>query len=504
MGKVYLARTPGGRAVAIKAIRPELAADPEFRRRFQQEVRAAERVQGLYTAPVVDSDTEGPRPWLATAYVAGPSLHTVVRSHGPLPVPTTAWVLAGIAEALQAIHRAGVIHRDLKPSNVLLAADGPRVIDFGIARAADATSLTRSGVTAGTPAFMAPEQAMSMPSTPALDVFALGLIAAYVTGGGPPFGEGSSPAVLYRVVHEEPDLSGLPDGLRELTLRCLAKDPTQRPSPAEVIASCQRLAADHPPPTGEWLPPAVAAEIDNHRTARDTAPAAQPAPTPYPPGPYPTSGPAPTTVPTTEPRRRRGGRQAVLLASVAALCVALVGGVIGVTLLNGDGATTEQSDDGEATGEATPSPTAPEPTAESTTEPEGAPGPAVYEGVDIPGGHFVWLHDDPPRPEDAVEGVHYEGDFGFSHDGRLGAGVEGTSMVLLEEGESATLDTCRSVTRFTGNIPRNNAPGGSEICVLTEAGDIGLVTVRGYAPADSPSSYVTVDLTVWRGAAQPD
>ncbi|MDT0323862.1 serine/threonine-protein kinase, partial [Streptomyces millisiae] len=148
MGKVYLSHTPGGRPIALKVIRPEVAGDPEFRRRFRQEVQAAERVQGLYTAPVIDSDTDGPQPWLATAYVPGPSLHSAIREHGPLPLQAAARVVAGVAEALQVIHGAGVIHRDLKPSNVLLASDGPRVIDFGIARAADATSLTRTGVTA--------------------------------------------------------------------------------------------------------------------------------------------------------------------------------------------------------------------------------------------------------------------------------------------------------------------------------------------------------------------
>lgn len=152
MGKVYLSHTSGGRAVAIKVIRPEFAQDPEFRRRFRQEVLAAQRVQGLYTAPVVAADTDGVRPWLATAYVPGPTLATAVASHGPLEPRTVLLLLAGIAEALQSIHAAGIVHRDLKPSNVLLAADGPRVIDFGIARAADATALTGSGAVIGTPA----------------------------------------------------------------------------------------------------------------------------------------------------------------------------------------------------------------------------------------------------------------------------------------------------------------------------------------------------------------
>ncbi|WP_448320765.1 serine/threonine-protein kinase, partial [Streptomyces sp. CO7] len=238
MGKVYLSHTPGGRPVALKVIRPEFAEDPEFRRRFAQEVRAAERVQGLYTAPVIDSDTQGPRPWLATAYVPGPTLASAVAEHGPLPVATVLLLTAGVAEALQVVHGAGIVHRDLKPSNVLLAGDGPRVIDFGIARAADSTALTGSGVTVGTPAFMSPEQAAGRTVGPASDVFALGQVAAFAALGRAAHGEGPSHAVLYRIVHEEADLTGLPTELDELVRRCLAKDGSARPSLAEVLALC--------------------------------------------------------------------------------------------------------------------------------------------------------------------------------------------------------------------------------------------------------------------------
>ncbi|MCQ0025245.1 serine/threonine protein kinase, partial [Streptomyces somaliensis DSM 40738] len=270
MGKVYLSYTPGGRPVAIKVIRPDFAQDAEFRRRFAQEVQAAQRVQGLYTAPVIDADTDAREPWLATAYVPGPSLADAVRRHGPMPADTVLLLTAGIAEALQVIHGAGIVHRDLKPGNVLLASDGPRVIDFGIARAADATSLTGSGVTIGTPSFMAPEQAAGSEVTPATDVFALGQVAAYAALGSPAFGEGTSHGVLYRIVHEEPSLDGLPDRLRELVARCLAKDPAARPSVTEVLALCHR-ASDQTAlrrPEG-WLPGAVAADI----TTRTAAPA---------------------------------------------------------------------------------------------------------------------------------------------------------------------------------------------------------------------------------------
>jgi serine/threonine protein kinase len=279
MGKVYLSYTPGGRPVAIKVIRPDFAQDPEFRRRFKQEVQAAQRVQGLFTAPVIDCDTEGANPWLATAYVPGPSLHAAVAEFGPLPVSTIVLLVAGIAEALQVIHGAGIVHRDLKPANVLLASDGPRVIDFGIARAADATSLTASGVTVGSPAFMAPEQASGTGCSSATDIFALGQVAAYAATGTPPFGEGTSTAVLYRIVHEEPDLSRVPEELRGMVGRCLSKDPEQRPATAEIIAMCAQAAAETSLRRPEdWVPSAVAADI----TRRTNAPVPPPLPSAVP------------------------------------------------------------------------------------------------------------------------------------------------------------------------------------------------------------------------------
>ncbi|WP_432247192.1 serine/threonine-protein kinase [Streptomyces sanyensis] len=312
MGKVYLSYTPGGRAVAIKVIRPDFGQDAEFRRRFAQEVQAAQRVQGLFTAPVIDADAEAEQPWLATAYVPGPSLADAVVQHGRLPVQTVLLLVAGVAEALQVIHGAGIVHRDLKPANVLLAADGPRVIDFGIARAADATSLTGSGVTIGTPSFMAPEQAAGSRITPATDIFALGQITAYAATGRAAFGEGTSHGVLYRIVHEEPDLTGLPGELRELVTRCMAKAPEDRPSVADILALCQ-AAGDgtvlrRP---DEWLPGAVAQEIATRKAA--PAPPAQPAAPPTHPAtapaapatPPPGFGPRPHR-PPPRPRRAPG------------------------------------------------------------------------------------------------------------------------------------------------------------------------------------------------------
>ncbi|MGW2540613.1 serine/threonine-protein kinase, partial [Kitasatospora sp. NPDC001574] len=265
MGRVYLGRTAGGRTVAVKVVRGELAEDAEFRARFRQEVDAARRVGGSWTAPVLDADTEGERPWVATGYIAGPALGAAVTEHGPLPEPAVRTLGAGLAEALDHVHGLGLVHRDVKPSNVLLTLDGPRLIDFGIARALDAASgLTQSGYVVGSPGFMSPEQANGQLAGPPSDVFSLGAVLGYAATGVHPFGEGVSAAVLlYRVVHEEPDLSGLTDGsLRSAVLACLAKDPAARPTPRELRAwldpdgsAAARLGR------GGWLPAALAAAV---------------------------------------------------------------------------------------------------------------------------------------------------------------------------------------------------------------------------------------------------
>ena len=260
MGRVYLASTPGGRRVALKVVRPELGDDADFRARFRQEIEAAQRVRGVYTAELLAGDPAARPPWLVTAYVPGPSLQQAVAGHGPMPPETVILLMAGVAEALQAIHSAGVIHRDLKPSNVLLAPDGPRVIDFGIARAAEATNLTQSGMAVGSPQFMAPEQIRGHPVTPAVDIFALGAVAAFALLARPPFGEGQVTALMYRVLNEPPALDGSSGPLRALIERCLAKNPADRPGPGEIIDACRSLAAGNLGDfTDSWLPPPVAA-----------------------------------------------------------------------------------------------------------------------------------------------------------------------------------------------------------------------------------------------------
>ena len=235
MGRVFLGQSPSGRLVAVKLIRPELADDPGFRRRFAHEVSAARQVSGIFTAPVVDADPDCSQPWLVTAFVAGPSLTDAIEGRGPMPVESVLTLAAGLAEGLGAVHAAGVVHRDLKPSNVLLAADGPRIIDFGISRAADSAWLTVAGGVVGSPGFMSPEQAEGRLVGPPTDIFSLGGVLAYAATGEPPFGAGSASALLYRVVYGTAATGHVPAQLRRLIERCLAKDPADRPTTDELL-----------------------------------------------------------------------------------------------------------------------------------------------------------------------------------------------------------------------------------------------------------------------------
>ncbi|MFJ7083059.1 protein kinase [Streptomyces griseus] len=329
MGQVFLARSDRGRTVALKLVRRELAEQPEFRARFRQEVRAAHRVGGAWTAPVLDSDTEAPVPWVATGYVAGPSLQRIVSgrpgapvtasgAYGPLPSRSVRFLGSGLAHALRHIHGAGLIHRDLKPSNVLMTIDGPRVIDFGIARALESVpdgDLTRTGALVGSPGFMAPEQVRGERVTIACDVFCLGAVLAYAASGRLPFGtaeSGGVHALMFRIAQEDPDLTGVPQELAGLVRDCLAKDPAARPGTDEVLARLGGTDADEP-----WLPATLIAQLgrqavglldaedpqypaDPHGTQASPPPRAprsgqnSPART----GPIP---PAPTPIPPTGP-----------------------------------------------------------------------------------------------------------------------------------------------------------------------------------------------------------
>jgi hypothetical protein len=256
LGRVYLARSPDGRQVAVKVIRPQLAEDAGFRARFAREMSAARKVGGLFTAQVVDADLDSPVPWVVTAYVPGMSLSEAVEQQGPLPVATLLVLAAGLAKGLNAIHAAEVIHRDLKPSNVLLAPDGPRIIDLEISSAVDATSLTGTGLMIGAPGFMSPEQAEGMPVGPASDIFSLGGVLVFAARGEGPFGSGDTAALLYRVMHGTPNLDQIPDELRPLVSRCLSRGAAARPTAAEFLAELTAAYPSAADPT-DWLPAGI-------------------------------------------------------------------------------------------------------------------------------------------------------------------------------------------------------------------------------------------------------
>jgi eukaryotic-like serine/threonine-protein kinase len=297
MGQVFLGQSPGGRLVAVKLIRAELAADREFRARFAREVAAARHVSGMFTAAVVDADPDAPQPWLVTAYVPGPSLAEAVDGQGPLPLTSVLTLAAGLAEGLGAIHAEGMVHRDLKPSNVLLASDGPRIIDFGISRAVDATALTRADFVVGSPGFMSPEQALGRDVGPPSDIFSLGAVLAFAAAGVGPFGGGTATAMLYRVVHDRPAIGKLPGRIRPLVDRCLAKDPRSRPTTEQLLA--ELATVDSADSGVDWLPQPVAETLQGYaEPVASTAvePTVPPAPVPVPdthPSPTQASGEAP-------------------------------------------------------------------------------------------------------------------------------------------------------------------------------------------------------------------
>ncbi|MFJ6382337.1 serine/threonine-protein kinase [Kitasatospora sp. NPDC092039] len=410
MGRVYLGRTTGGRTVAVKVVRPDLAGDGAFRARFRLEVEAARRVGGAWTAPVLDADTEGGRPWVATGYIAGPALTSAVGEFGPLPEPAVRTLGVGLAEALAHVHGLGLVHRDVKPSNVLLTLDGPRLIDFGIARALDATTmLTQSGQVFGSPGFMSPEQANGLPAGPASDVFSLGAVLAYAATGTRPFGSGVSvPVLLYRVLHEEPDLSGLDGPLRAVVRDCLAKDPAARPTPGQLR---ERLDGDGAAAArlghGDWLPAPLAAAVGRSAVQlldlegeREAGPAPEPtaagAPGFGPPAPLTAPAPpaTPLTAPATVPHppRTRGRRGYGVLAAVLVGVLLLGGGYLLVERLRDEDqrATGSSSGQNAPAGGRTAPPSAPasknsEPTDDGSDPAEDSPAPGASPTEPGPG-----------------------------------------------------------------------------------------------------------------------
>ncbi len=313
MGVVYLGRTDTGTPAAVKVVRGKSAADAGFRARYAREAELARRVDSPWVVPVLDADAEADAPWLATAFVPGPSLTEAVAAHGPLPTRSARVLGRLLADALASVHAAGLVHRDVKPGNVLLALDGPRLIDFGIARAADDTALTASGLIVGTPGFLAPEQARGEPAGPASDVFALGGVLVHATTGRPPFGTGEPDALLYRTVHDEPDLDAVPEALRPLVARCLAKTPEERPTAEELRQLLTDPVNDTP-----WLPDPVARMIAVRSAEGLALPEIEP-----------------TAVDAAAPDARDPGRRRLLLAG-GALLLAAGGGTAAALLATGD------------------------------------------------------------------------------------------------------------------------------------------------------------------------
>lgn len=312
MGRALLAVAPDGRFAALKLVSSALAHDPVFRDRFRREVAASRSVSGAYTAPVLDADTESDVPWLASLYVPGPSLADVIDDAGPLDVASLRHLTVTLAVALADIHRAGLVHRDLKPGNVLLTHDGPRVIDFGIARAIDGSDLTATNALIGSPAFMSPEQALGGVITPASDVFSLGSLLFTAATGRRPFASTSTPQTLYNIAHTEPDLSPLPPQVREFVEPCLAKDPARRPTPQQLVDHLGPVSS----PTAPW-PTAVHALIARREHQLRTVAAAPPPPPPPPAA--------------TAPEKRRRGLVVPLAAFAAALVAVLVVVLVNVT-----------------------------------------------------------------------------------------------------------------------------------------------------------------------------
>lgn len=320
MGIVHLARSASGLRLAVKIVHAEFSQDPEFRGRFRQEIAAARRVSGAFTAPVVDADPEAERPWMATLFIPGPTLAEHVKRNGALSTDRLRHLMAGLAEGLRDIHRAGVVHRDLKPSNVLLAEDGPKIIDFGISRPADSELRTETGKLIGTPPFMAPEQ-FSRPRHvgPAADVFALGSVIVHAATGSGPFDSDSPYLVAYQVVHDEPDLTGVPEELLDLVARCLAKEPEDRPTPDELMTALRSVSASYD--TRTFIPEQRSDSGKSVPSRREPRPRHE--------------RPEGAENPTHAAARKRSGRRRHLPALVAAAGLAVVGGVVGAFGLPG-------------------------------------------------------------------------------------------------------------------------------------------------------------------------
>jgi serine/threonine protein kinase len=540
MGQVYLSFLPGGRPVALKVVREEFAADPEFRRRFAQEARAAQQVNGIHIAQLLDADPQAPTPWLATAYIPGPSLLEAVRLHGPLPVESVRVLIAGIAQALAAIHAAGLIHRDLKPANVILAADGPRVIDFGIARAADATTASLTGRRIGSPQYMAPEQVRGLSATPALDVFALGALAFFAATGRPAFGEGEDLAIIFRVVQEQPDLTGCPPELLEVIAACLAKDPAARPDTRAVFEACRAMgtrattqapdvSAGRAPhasdAAGGWLPPEIAQSI-HARGSAIAAIGAQPPPAPQPPHTPttpPQTGPTQPTATAADAAAPHGLAVRLKVGAITLGIGVVIGAVLVFTVFRPTSGTVSASGGTHSPTPRTSTSTGPVSTGAPGATDSGSPSPADSGSQEVGQGGPLGTSTASPFGNVGSDTVQWQGAITF---GKGGVDLEGIppgdspaypDLAYVGSSNSASgynFSSSWGMAQWTGSgVPSRSQcvslvgathgtglvlPENSLVCVKTLSNLVALVQIQG---VDTTNGIVSAYARVWADAA---
>ncbi|MFC5753130.1 protein kinase domain-containing protein [Actinomadura rugatobispora] len=466
MGVVYLARSPGGRLAALKLIRPDSADDPGFRERFRREIAAAGKVSGLYTAPVLDADADAPQPWFAAAFVPAPTLKEAVQDGGALPEPAVRALGAGLAEALQAVHEAGLVHRDLKPGNILLAEDGPKIIDFGVAKVVDATQITRTGGMIGTLAYLAPEQITGAKDAgPRADVFALGGVLVYAATGARPFGEGDPGALLYEIMYGEPGLDGLPASLRSTLAACLEKEPAERPSLADV------LAALTPADPSALISPALRRDLAAREAEANRI----------------SSGPVtlPPPLPRIEETVPGGLRRRRVLGLAAGTAVAVTGigaGTAAWALAGGRSRPAEPAPRGTALA-AAPAP--------AWTFVPPAPVASDASHLLVAGGVVLWGGDDATYGVDAASGRRL-----WTADVRVRAGcaVHGSAFILPDGGGTDEKTTITLVDAASGEPTHLPMPGGElPGSVFGVAGGAVLLESGTYSDEGSPAVWA-VDL----------
>ncbi|WP_223774947.1 serine/threonine-protein kinase [Streptomyces sp. 135] len=544
MGTVYLSRTRGGQPVALKVIRREYGQDADFRRRFEQEVQAARRVQGYHLVPVVDHDTSGELPWLASAFIPGIPLHDALAAYGPLPLPAVFQLIGCAARALTAIHAAGVIHRDLKPSNILLGSGGPYVIDFGIARAADATQLTQSGGLIGTPQYMSPEHALGEQVGPATDVFSLGLIAAVAATGRHPYGDGGAITIAAQIAntaHRPPQLASYDEELRTLVERCLAADPADRIGAAELAEWCERAAGRPLAQFDGWLPQPLTAEIARREQWAQNPPPPTP---PQAPAAPPTAPPPPATgygypqAPGTQPPQTgphtfdlapqptapapkpRGRARLVLIA--AALVIAVGAGAaaaVWVVNKNDKGGDDEgkKNHDKQTSASADPHE---DPTQKDPVDPTGDPTGSAAPPPPAEASYTVLFKDKPftVRTPGSLDTTYVDldepkADTGATMDSDLRDMIIRDSLWEFEStvGKSAgtTAEQCRAGAE-TDALPaqvgaddfgeRGLVTKGTRLCTVTRDGNLAMYEINGMTPGkyDSDVPTVTGKVTLWK------